>query len=259
MVVELEPVVSSETKNVFDGWFADGGKMFYLANGIPMTGWHLIDGMNYYFDSNGVLSSRLVIDVSTYNGNIDWNAVKAAGISDVIIRVGYRGWGTARIVQDSRFATNVVNAKAAGLNVGAYFVTQAVNTSEAVEEASFIVQAARLYGMNLPLAIDVEWAGSGSEQGRGNYLSAGERTAVINAFAETVASSGYTPMVYANRNWLNNYMHSGMIVPYCQVWVAQYANIDATTYGGRYDMWQFRSDGAVSGIGTSVDISAYIR
>ena len=258
-VIELSVVTEEETKEVFDGWYSDGSGMYFLNNGNAFTGWHWINGLNYYFNASGVLSSTIVIDVSTYNGNINWNAVKASGINDVIIRVGYRGWGTGRIVKDNRFDQNVQGARAAGLNVGAYFVTQAINTAEAVEEASFIVQEANMNGLNLPLVIDVEWAGSGSEQGRGNYLSAGERTAVINAFCETVWSAGRVPMVYANRNWSNNYINSPAIVPYAEIWVAQYADIDETTYGGRYNMWQFRSDGSVNGISGNVDMSAYKR
>lgn len=258
-VIELSVVTEEETKEVFDGWYSDGSGMYFLNNGNAFTGWHWINGLNYYFNASGVLSSTIVIDVSTYNGNINWNAVKASGINDVIIRVGYRGWGTGRIVKDNRFDQNVQGARAAGLNVGAYFVTQAINTAEAVEEASFIVQEANMNGLNLPLVIDVEWAGSGSEQGRGNYLSAGERTAVINAFCETVWGAGRVPMVYANRNWFNNYINSPAIVPYAEIWVAQYADIDETTYGGRYNMWQFRSDGSVNGISGNVDMSAYKR
>lgn len=258
-VIELSVVTEEETKEVFDGWYSDGSGMYFLNNGNAFTGWHWINGLNYYFNASGVLSSTLVIDVSTYNGNINWNAVKASGINDVIIRVGYRGWGTGRIVKDNRFDQNVQGARAAGLNVGAYFVTQAINTAEAVEEASFIVQEAIMNGLNLPLAIDVEWAGSGSEQGRGNYLSAGERTAVINAFCGTVWNAGRVPMVYANKTWFNSYINSPAIVPYAEIWVAQYADIDETTYGGRYDMWQFRSDGSVNGINGNVDMSAYLR
>lgn len=258
-IVELEALSTTETKEVFDGWYNDNGNTYFLENGRAITGWRRINALNYYFDASGRLSSTLVIDVSAYNGDINWNAVKASGINDVIIRVGYRGWGTGKIVKDKRFDQNVSGAKAAGLNVGAYFVTQAINTQEAVEEASFIISEARRWGLNLPLAIDVEWAGSGSEQGRGNYLSVGERTAVINAFCETVTGSGFTSMVYASKSWFTSYINAPAIVSYAQIWVAQYANIDATTYGGRYNMWQFRSDGAVNGISGSVDISAYIR
>ena len=99
-----------------------------------MTGWQNIDGLQYYFDGNGKLSSCTMIDVSTYNGDIDWNAVKAAGVDYAIIRVGYRGYGTARLVQDRRFEQNMRGAINAGIRVGAYIVTQAVLKLAAGEE-----------------------------------------------------------------------------------------------------------------------------
>ncbi len=256
-VYELSPVI--ETVEAYaDGWNSRDGKMYYFADGRLYTGWHWIEGINYYFNDKGELSSRVVIDVSHYNGSIDWNAVKSAGIDYAIMRVGYRGWGTAKLVLDSKFDENMRAAQAAGVKVGAYIVTQAVNTAEAVEEASFLIEKCRNYKISLPLAIDVEWAGDSDEEGRANRLSAAERTAVINAFAETVKNAGYTPMVYANKNWMTNYINAGSIVPFCKVWVAQYADIDCTTYGGRFDMWQFRSDGTVSGVSGYVDMSAWV-
>lgn len=260
-VLNLSPVVEETTQEVYEnGWNRIGSATYYYMDGQPYTGWHWIDGLNYFFNANGVLSSRIVVDVSTYNGDIDWHAVKAAGIDYALIRVGYRGWGTAKLVLDSRFDQNMRGATAAGLQVGAYIVTQAVNTAEAVEEASFIVEKCRGYSVTLPLAIDVEWAGDRQtgEEGRANSLSAAARTSVINAFAETVQSAGYTPMVYANKNWMTNYINAPGIVSYCKVWVAQYADIDCTTYNGRFDMWQFRSDGGVHGIGGNVDMSAWV-
>lgn len=253
----LSPVIEKQ-ETFHEGWNKKGNKTFYYSNGTVYTGWHLIDGVNYYFNAAGELSSEVVIDVSRYNGDIDWNAVKASGIDYAIIRVGYRGWGTARLVLDSKFDENMQRATAAGVKVGAYIVTQAVNTEEAVEEASFIIEKCRNYNISLPLAIDVEWAGDSDEEGRANALSAAERTSVINAFSETVRNAGYTPMVYANKNWMTNYINAGDLVPFCKVWVAQYADIDCTNYGGRFDMWQFRSDGSVAGISGFVDMSAWV-
>lgn len=258
-ILQLAPVIEENVQEVFeDGWNWINGTRYYYMDGQPYTGWHWIEGINYYFNADGALSSRVVIDVSTYNGSIDWNAVKAAGIDYAMIRVGYRGWGTARLVLDSRFDENMRGASAAGIQVGAYIVTQAINTAEAVEEASFIIEKCRSYNVTLPLAIDVEWAGDSDEEGRANGLSANERTSIINAFSETVRNAGYTPMVYANKNWMTNYINAAGLVPFCKVWVAQYADIDCTTYGGRFDMWQFRSDGRVNGIGGNVDMSAWV-
>ena len=253
-VYTLSPVLVKEDG---DGWHNIGGNRYYYRGSQRVTGWQNIDGLQYYFDGNGKLSSCTMIDVSTYNGDIDWNAVKAAGVDYAIIRVGYRGYGTARLVQDRRFEQNMRGAINAGIRVGAYIVTQAVNTEEAVEEASFIVEKCRGYNVTLPLAIDVEWAGNSYEEGRANSISASTRTDVINAFARTVMNSGYTAMAYANKDWFENKIYSGNLFSSCKIWLAQYRNTEYT-YGGRVNMWQYTSKGRVDGINGDVDISAWV-
>ena len=236
-----------------DGWQNIQGKTYYFRNSQAVTGWNQIDGLQYYFNGDGSLGSHLVIDVSTYNGDIDWNRVKAAGIDYAIIRVGYRGYETARLVKDKRFDTNMRNATAAGVKVGAYIVTQAVNTNEAVEEASFIISACSGYNVSLPLAIDVESAGNG--RGRGDKISVAERTAVINAFVQTIRGAGYSAMLYANKDWMNNRINAGGLVSGSTVWLAQYRS--SCTYGGSYQMWQFTESGSIPGISGNVDMSAW--
>lgn len=253
-VYTISPVL---VKEYGDGWHNIGGNRYYYRGSQRVTGWQNIDGLQYYFDGNGKLSSCTMIDVSTYNGDIDWNAVKAAGVDYAIIRVGYRGYGTARLVQDRRFEQNMRGAINAGIRVGAYIVTQAVNTEEAVEEASFIVEKCRGYNVTLPLAIDVEWAGNSYEEGRANSISASTRTDVINAFARTVMNSGYAAMAYANKDWFENKIYSGNLFSSCKIWLAQYRNTEYT-YGGRVNMWQYTSKGRVDGINGDVDISAWV-
>lgn len=253
-VYTLSPVL---VKEYGDGWHNIVGNRYYYRGSQRVTGWQNIDGLQYYFDGNGKLSSCTMIDVSTYNGDIDWNAVKAAGVDYAIIRVGYRGYGTARLVQDRRFEQNMRGAINAGIRVGAYIVTQAVNTEEAVEEASFIVEKCRGYNVTLPLAIDVEWAGNSYEEGRANSISASTRTDVINAFARTVMNSGYAAMAYANKDWFENKIYSGNLFSSCKIWLAQYRNTEYT-YGGRVNMWQYTSKGRVDGINGDVDISAWV-
>lgn len=253
-VYTLSPVL---VKEYGDGWHNIGGNRYYYRGSQRVTGWQNIDGLQYYFDGNGKLSSCTMIDVSTYNGDIDWNAVKAAGVDYAIIRVGYRGYGTARLVQDRRFEQNMRGAINAGIRVGAYIVTQAVNTEEAVEEASSIVEKCRGYNVTLPLTIDVEWAGNSYEEGRANSISASTRTDVINAFARTVMNSGYTAMAYANKDWFENKIYSGNLFSSCKIWLAQYRNTEYT-YGGRVNMWQYTSKGRVDGINGDVDISAWV-
>ncbi len=234
-----------------DGWQNIKGKNYYFEDSNAVTGWKNIDGVQYYFNADGSLGSSLVIDVSRYNGSIDWNSVKASGINYAMIRVGYRGYETANLVLDSRFHENMSQAIAAGVKVGAYIVTQAVDTTEAVEEASFIVSACSGYNISLPLAIDVESAGGGS--GRGDKISSSQRTAVVNAFAQTVRSCGYSAVVYANKDWMNNRMYAGNIS--CNVWLAQYR--DTCNYTGPFSMWQFTDKARVNGISGYVDMSVW--
>lgn len=246
--------LEAETETVYaDGWQNIQGKTYYFRNSQAVTGWNQIDGLQYYFNGDGSLGSHLVIDVSTYNGDIDWDRVKEAGIDYAIIRVGYRGYETARLVKDKRFDTNMSNATAAGVKVGAYIVTQAVNTNEAVEEASFIISACSGYNVSLPLAIDVESAGNGS--GRGDKISVAERTAVINAFVQTIRGAGYSAMVYANKDWMTNRINAGGLASGSTVWLAQYRS--SCTYGGSYQMWQFTESGSIPGISGNVDMSAW--
>lgn len=247
-IMEVEP----QMEYIYtDGWQNIKGKNYYFENSQAVTGWKNIGGVQYYFNADGSQGSSLVIDVSTYNGDIDWYKVKASGINYAMIRVGYRGYETAKLVLDKRFHNNMSQAIAAGVKVGAYIVTQAVNTAEAVEEASFIVSACRGYNVSLPLAIDVESAGNGS--GRGDKISSAERTAVINAFAQTVSSSGYTAMLYANKDWMNNRIYAGNVS--CSVWLAQYRS--SCTYTGPFAMWQFTDKSRVDGISGDVDMSAW--
>ena len=154
-------------------------------------------------------------------------------------------------VLDKRFHSNMSQATAAGIKVGAYIVTQAVDTIEAVEEASFIVSACSEYNISLPLAIDVESAGNGS--GRGDKISSSQRTAVINAFAQTVRSCGYSAILYANKDWMNNRIYAGNVG--CSVWLAQYNS--KCTYTGPFTMWQFTEKARVNGISGNVDMSAW--
>ena len=192
-------------------------------------------------------SGTVGIDVSKWNGNINWNQVKNSGISYVIIRCGYRGSTQGSLIEDSMFVENIKGATAAGLKVGVYFVTQAVDEREAVEEASMVLEKIKGYTISYPVFLDVEPSG-----GRGDKISKETRTAVCKAFCQTIQNAGYTAGVYANKYWLTEMMDAGSLSAY-KIWLAQYA--DKPTYTGRYDLWQYRSTGRVSGISGDVDMN----
>ena len=194
------------------------------------------------------------IDVSAYQGDIDWVAVKNSGVDFAIIRAGYRGSSVGALVQDSYFMQNLEGAKAAGIKVGVYFFTQAVNEVEAVEEASAVIAMIGDYKLDYPIFIDTEGAGGA---GRADGLDKETRTAVCAAFCQTVENEGFIPGVYASRNWYYNNLNASELEDYI-IWEAEY--VGTNVYTGKYDMWQYTSSGAVDGINTRVDLDiSYIE
>ena len=236
----------------YTGWQTIDGKVyFFKEDGSKVTGEQTIQGAKYNFASDGSMitgSNGIVgIDVSKWNGTIDWNAVKNSGISYVIIRCGYRGSSEGTLVVDPKYETNIKGASAAGLKVGVYFFTQAVNEVEAVEEASMVLELVKNYKLSYPIFLDVEGSG-----GRGDKIDKATRTAVCKAFCQTIQNSGYTAGIYANKSWLETKIDADSLSSY-KIWLAQYAA--APTYKGRYNIWQYRSTGNVSGISGNVDMN----
>lgn len=240
------------TSPQYTGWQTQDGKVYYYdADHNKVTGSQVIGGVTYTFSSDGSLSQssgNRGIDVSKYQGSIDWSAVAASGISFVIIRAGYRGSSTGALIEDPYFKTNIKGATAAGIKVGVYFFTQAITEAEAVEEASMVLSLVSGYKITYPIFIDTESA----TNGRANGLSKSERTAIVSAFCKTVKNAGYTAGVYASKSWFNNQLNASSLSSYC-IWVAQYNS--SCTYSGKYNLWQYSSKGSVSGISGNVDMN----
>ena len=236
----------------YTGWQTLDGKVYYFdANGNKVKGTQVIDGARYNFSQeDGVLitgSGTRGIDVSKWNGNIDWKAVKNSGIEYVIIRSGYRGSSKGALIEDPKYRTNIKGASEAGLKVGVYFFTQAVSESEAVEEASMVLEQIKGYKISYPIFLDVEASG-----GRGDKVDKTTRTAVCKAFCQTIQNAGYTAGIYANKTWLSEKMDAGSLNSY-KIWLAQYA--EKPTYSGKYELWQYQSKGRVTGISGNVDMN----
>ena len=195
-------------------------------------------------------NSRVGIDVSKWNGDIDWDKVKNAGVEFAIIRAGYRGSSTGSLVEDPYFAANMKGARASGIPVGVYFFTQAVNEVEAVEEASAVLQLIREYQLDYPVFIDTEGAGG---SGRADNLDAETRTLVCEAFCRTIENAGYHAGVYASRNWYNNRLHADRLDSQYCIWLAEYRSVPL--YQGYYQLWQYTSKGKIDGISGNVDMN----
>lgn len=189
------------------------------------------------------------IDVSKWQGDIDWDKVKKAGVEFVMIRAGYRGSKTGALVEDPNFLVNIRGAKRAGLKVGVYFFTQAVNEVEAVEEASMVIALCDGYDLDYPVVIDSEGAGG---EGRADSLDVETRTKVCAAFCETIENAGYEAGVYASRSWYNANLEVNDLDDY-RIWLAEYRS--TPLYGGYYDMWQYTSKGKIDGIEGNVDLN----
>ena len=245
-------VKKQATNYKYTGWQTiDGKTYFFDKNGNKITGDQVIQGAKYSFGADGALvqtAGGMGIDVSKWNGNIDWAAVKNSGVNFVIIRCGYRGSSEGALIEDQKFRSNIKGATNAGLKVGVYFFTQAVNEVEAVEEASMVINLVKGYNLSYPIYLDVE-----GSNGRGDRISVSQRTANIKAFCGTISNAGYRAGVYANKTWFTSMINTSQITNY-KIWLAQYAQ--AVTYNAsRYDMWQYTSKGRVTGISGNVDMN----
>lgn len=208
-------------------------------------------------DSDGTESTQRLddedalfgIDVSKWNKEIDWQAVADSGVDFAIIRCGYRGSSTGALVEDPYFKKNIEGAEAAGIKVGIYFFTQAVNPVEAVEEASMALALSKQYKLALPIFIDTEGAGG---NGRADGLDVETRTAVCEAFCKTIENAGFNGGIYASKHWLEHNLTMDDLSDYT-VWLAQYSK--KATYEGEYALWQYTSAGTVDGIETRVDLN----
>ena len=200
-----------------------------------------------------------VIDISKYQGAVDFRKVKADGIDAVIIRCGYTGYGKQKKKNiDSRFESNYSAAKAAGLPVGVYYYSCAVNEKEAKEEAEFVLGLLKSKTLEYPVYWDTEDNHDTKVYAPESQLSVGKArlTQAGLAFLSEIRKAGLLCGVYASTSWLNNQLDMSRFSGY-EVWVAQYAS--KVTYSGDYGMWQYTSNGKVNGISTSVDLNRCYR
>ena len=245
--------VTSATTTTYEytGWQDIDGATYYYdpSTHQPVTGQQVIQGNVYTFAADGALNrTARGIDVSKFQGSIDWNAVKSDGITFAIIRCGYRGYGSGALVEDSTYRQNIQGAINAGLRVGVYFYSQAINEAEAVEEASMVLSLVSGYSLPLGVYYDTESVGGG----RANALSAAERTACAVAFCETIRSAGYSAGVYSYASWFYNALNFANISKY-NIWIAQYR--DTLSFSYKHNIWQYTGSGSVNGISKPVDMN----
>lgn len=193
-----------------------------------------------------------IIDVSQFNGAIDWRKVSNS-CDGAIIRAGYRGYGGGKLVTDSNFKANIAGAKAAGLPIGVYFVTQAITEAEAKEEARYTIDLVKDYKLDLPIFIDSE--NSNSLRGRADRgkLKTSQRTIILKSFCLEVKKAGYKAGVYASQSWFIDDLEIVTLQDF-YLWVAKYSNYEPTI---PWNAWQYTSQGKIDGIKGNVDISDF--
>lgn len=209
---------------------------------------------------NETTEATLGIDVSKYQGTIDWGQVKASGVDFAMVRVGYRAKTTGILYEDPGARYNLQEANANGIQTGAYFFSSAVTQEEAREEAEWVASFIAKYKITYPVAYNCE--DFQSPDSRQNGLSMEERTQIACAFLDTVAAKGYTPMFYASRNEMegNAQWNMDTLGSRYKVWVSQYPekpfpDTPKSSYSRAHDMWQYTSKGQVAGIRGNVDVN----
>lgn len=206
-------------------------------------------GISYIGDAN--YTYRTGIDVSYYQGDIDWKKVKNAGYEFAILRIGYRGYGDAGILRvDERFYANLEQAQDAGLDVGVYFFAQAVNETEAVEEADFVLGLLKGYELQLPVVYDPELIRD--TEARTDNVTGAQFTQNTIAFCEKIKSAGYEPMIYSNMVWEAFLFDMEQLQEY-PFWYADYEAVPQTPYD--FSIWQYTEKGRVDGIEGNVDLN----
>ena len=244
-----------EEEPAYSGWRTENGKTYYYAQDTnkKVTGLRSIDGKLYYFDANGVKQDNVTfgIDVSKYQSGLDWNKIKKSGVSFVIIRIGYRGYGAAgNLVKDPMFEEHFTNARNAGLKVGVYFFTQAMNEAEAQEEAEACNRALNGRMLDYPIFYDTEASTAPGGTGRADGLGVEDRTKCAIAFCERVKELGYQPGVYASTTWYRKRVDYNTLRSRYTIWNAHYG-VSSSPIG--CDLWQGTEKARINGYNGDLD------
>ena len=194
------------------------------------------------------------VDVSQHQGAIDWTAVRRSGIEFAMIRLGYRGYGSGKLVEDEYAKQNLQKAKEAGLKIGAYFFSQALDIKETDEEIQFLLNILAEAGVELDMPIILDWEIPASDA-RTKNMDARTLTDIQLHFCGQMKKMGFTPMIYFNWHQSENLYYLSELEDY-PFWLALYQ--DRMTYPWKVEMWQWTESGKVPGIEGNVDINVFM-
>lgn len=233
----------------------DGANMVWLTPhedvaASPLERWQFatLEERPYYLGTG--FTVRRGIDLSEFQGEVDWQAVAADGIDFAVIRIGFRGYGKGALRPDERFAGYLSGAQAAGLDVGVYFFSQALTAEEGRQEARYVLELLEGQPLALPVYFDWEPVAAGDSRTTAYDYAALTDSAV--AFCQTIESAGYEAGVYINRQQGYYHYELSRLADY-DLWVADYNPYPDFYYG--FDMWQYTADGQVDGIDIQVDVN----
>lgn len=207
------------------------------------------NGRKFYVEDSEV-TSLLGVDVSVHQDDIDWAKVRKSGIDFAMIRLGFRGYGTGEAHLDENYIQNIEGARAAGLNAGVYFFSQAVTVDEAIEEAQLVIDSLDGLDINYPVVYD--WEIIYDDTARTDNVPVDVLTDCCVAFCEAIADAGYTPMIYQNKKTTMFKLDLERLTDY-DFWLAEYNS--EPTYYYDFTMWQYTSEGSVPGIEGDVDLN----
>ena len=224
------------------------------TKGLPNTHIGYLDGHKISYE-DGTYKSRMGIDVSYHQGDINWSKVKASGVEFVYLRCGYRGYADSGVLkEDTKFEEYYRGAKKAGLDVGVYFFSQAISEDEAKEEAEFVLKLLKGKELELPVVFDPE--NVGGVGARTDNVSGEQFTANTLKFADVISDGGFTPAIYANMIWQANKLDMKKL-RHLEMWYADYEPLPQTPYD--FTTWQYSATGRVDGISGDVDLDLELR
>lgn len=212
------------------------------------------NGFKYYYE-DGKLKSRVGIDVSYAQKEIDWNKVSNAGVEFAIIRMGYRGYESGILHTDEYFHKNMSGAASAHIETGVYFFSQAVTVEEAEEEAKYVLNNIGSYDITYPVVFD--WEPITDNPARTDNISGDVLNECALAFCNTIKQSGYKPAIYASLNLLRKQYNKYDIkkISEFDLWLAEYK--DYPEYPYSFKIWQYSNTAMIDGIKYATDVNVY--